>query len=954
LDHSGVLRVLVCSLFTSCLHRSTFPTAWKSSIIVPLVKDESKERSCSNVRPISLQSCLGKLFMKVLAHRVARTLTRFPILNPAQRGFVQGGCISKCIDELLDAWDHGRLVGSELHTLFYDIKQAYDSVQREVLVRAMRRLRMPASFVALVADSLTGLASRVRTAFGVSASFDVERSLRQGCPLAPLLFVILMDALHDGLEVNPFTDTRHGLVLRLPGGGEEYLPSLGYADDTTINAGSLEDLRVLNDWVHLFMRFNKMRLNGAKSELVGRCADGSPVTAGAVAAAGITIDGQAIEPLAHDKPIRYLGVHCCFDNSWSAQHAKSNAMVHLFARVVAKFRLSVAQAAYLFNAFLLPKLEHGLRYLHGPHASDWVKSYDRVLVGSIKHVVQSPLQLSHTAVALAAGFTLPSWLEAAIKTSELFIRMNSTGCRWSRLGRTLMRSQVGTLVQPLASMDARSQQPRPSAGGSRLARATHLASGDRLQWSLSLGAEHTAASRRQHLFQRAPAEASPPLHVCQQVQLAGAQVRLTHDCWWGWGAGTAPVDVRVYTDGSYDAHSLPVTTSSWAVTVQDEWLQDNFASVPVDEDSLDAAEVGGACMIGASIRCTSGVYAAELQAIARVLAMFPLSATLRIHSDSRGALAGIAGYERSCNERKRLRMSARPLLQLIHHLLQARARAHGSVHWAHVKAHTTHADIHSVGNRLTDYQANIARLHPARTQPALLQELPLAECEHHLVVRQQDGQMLIDDVRRAARVQLRAAALTRWSSKIDTSTLQNGFLAGDGMLALSRAVMLQGTREQQKWLVHIATNSIHCRWVNTAAGDRVEPVLCTHCSGAACTIAHMTECDSAAAAQFRAELLCSLRRILATSSDTAAWLRSTSALDLRTLLFRLFPLARDALLDLPQRHFARLLCGAFTSSQATCAAKAVGFSDAQTAAPVFAALRLTCIDHLAHHFARIR
>ena len=70
---------------------------------MPLVKDDKKDRTMSNVRPISLQSCLGKLFMKVLAHRLGGTFARHPILDPAQRGFIHGGSIAKCIDELLNA-----------------------------------------------------------------------------------------------------------------------------------------------------------------------------------------------------------------------------------------------------------------------------------------------------------------------------------------------------------------------------------------------------------------------------------------------------------------------------------------------------------------------------------------------------------------------------------------------------------------------------------------------------------------------------------------------------------------------------------------------------------------------------------------------------------------------------------------------------------------------------------
>ena len=276
---SAELRALVAALFCGCLRTSSFPSGWKSSVIVPLLKDEQKARSMSNVRPISLQSCLGKLFNKVLAHRLGAIFANHPILNPAQRGFILGGSITKCIDELFDAWEWSRAGKHELYTLFYDIKQAYDSVQASVLTRAMQRIRMPDAFVQLVQQSLTGLSSCVRTAYGFTTPFAVERSLRQGDPLAPLLFVILMDALHDGLERNPFTGERHGLQLHFRDGLSVGIPSLGYADDTTVLANTLEDLRVQNEWVHYFMAFNSLRLNHAKCELVGGSYDGNGLAA---------------------------------------------------------------------------------------------------------------------------------------------------------------------------------------------------------------------------------------------------------------------------------------------------------------------------------------------------------------------------------------------------------------------------------------------------------------------------------------------------------------------------------------------------------------------------------------------------------------------------------------------------------------------------------------------------
>jgi hypothetical protein len=98
-------------------------------------------------------------------------------------------------------------------------------------------------------------------------------------------------------------------------------------------------------------------------------------------------------------------------------------------------------------------------------------------------------------------------------------------------------------------------------------------------------------------------------------------------------------------------------------------------------------------------------------------------------------------------------MAARPLLQLIAHLLSVRQRAGGSVHWHHVKAHTKNSDIDSVGNRLADWQTARARSRPGEPHPLQLRELPVADCEHYLAVHQElpaGRRLLIDDIRRAA------------------------------------------------------------------------------------------------------------------------------------------------------------------------------------------------------------
>jgi ribonuclease HI len=955
LEGSDDLCSLVVQLFSGCLALSFFPPAWKTSVIVPLVKDDKKERTMSNVRPISLQSCLGKLFMKVLAHRLGGIFARHPILNPAQRGFIHGGSIAKCIDELLDAWEHGRTNKSEMYTLFYDIAQAYDSVQRDVLLRAMRRLRMPASFVELVSDSLTGLTSCVRTAYGVSRHFDVQRSLRQGCPLAPLLFVVLMDALHDGLERNPFTGKQAGLELKLmPNASKLQMASLGYADDTNVLASSLANLRILNDWMHYFLRFNALRLNHSKCELVGRGADNTQVTAAAIAAAGITIEGHAIVPVDHCTPIRYLGVHCRFDGDWSGQHAKSTAMIQLFVRAISKFQLSVQQAVYMISVFLLPKLELGLRYITGPQVNAWIRGYDASLVGSLKHVIASPLSLSHSAVALTAGFLLPSWLEVAVKVSELFIRLNTTDShdRWSRFGRQFMLLHVGAVTAK------RNADQKDRDAGTRFQRAAAHAV-NHLQWKLVLREELShargVAARNAHLFARQPVAgmllSSNECSSMQAIDLTAGPSALAHDCWTGWGSAGVPRTVHVYTDGSFDAHTQPKSTSAWAVTIGDRWLDDNFARLPTDEQLINAAEVGGATLVGASITVTSGVYPAELQAIARALAAFPLPCSLHIHSDSQASIAGIRSYFDQLNSRQRLRMAARPLLQLIHHQIKQREAAGGSVQLEHVRAHSAAADIHSVGNRLTDYRANTARVRPQSANPSTLRELPLAECEHHLTVwtKHGEGQQVIDDVRRSAIAQLKAQQLSCWHDKPPADTM-DGTFACPALLDSSREVLAKGSPSQQAAFMHIATNSIQCCWQLQPDGitRKVQPLWCGPCN-TALTLLHLSTC--AANTAFRDRQRDAVLAELSVEAGANGWLSVHKHLPLEQLLVELFPPPSATPLHL---HIVRTMCGVLSTRQANAACKLLGVKRAKDARALMQQLRLCCIDGVSAFYAALK
>ena len=110
------------------------------------------------------------------------------------------------------------------------------------------------------------------------------------------------------------TNHREGLLIRDPHrtGGDCYLPSEGYADDTAVMTNTLVALAAQHGWVLYFMQFYHLQLNVAKCELIGRHADGSALTREQARVHGLIVDGTVITPLALDHTVRYLGVHLCY------------------------------------------------------------------------------------------------------------------------------------------------------------------------------------------------------------------------------------------------------------------------------------------------------------------------------------------------------------------------------------------------------------------------------------------------------------------------------------------------------------------------------------------------------------------------------------------------------------------------------------------------------------------
>jgi hypothetical protein len=74
------------------------------------------------------------------------------------------------------------------HKLFIDFKKAYDSVKREVLYNIMLEFDIPKKLVRLIKMCLNEIYSKVHVGKLLSDIFPIQKGLKQGDALLPLLF----------------------------------------------------------------------------------------------------------------------------------------------------------------------------------------------------------------------------------------------------------------------------------------------------------------------------------------------------------------------------------------------------------------------------------------------------------------------------------------------------------------------------------------------------------------------------------------------------------------------------------------------------------------------------------------------------------------------------------------------------------------------------------------------
>ena len=124
---------LLTKLFNLILDCGKVPTDWSVGIICPIYKKKGSVKEPDNYRPITLLSCLGKLFTSIINNRIAYYFDVCNLMGEEQAGFREDYCTLDHTFVLYCLVDLYLSQKKKIYCAFIDYKKAFDSVKRHLL-----------------------------------------------------------------------------------------------------------------------------------------------------------------------------------------------------------------------------------------------------------------------------------------------------------------------------------------------------------------------------------------------------------------------------------------------------------------------------------------------------------------------------------------------------------------------------------------------------------------------------------------------------------------------------------------------------------------------------------------------------------------------------------------------------------------------------------------------------
>lgn len=192
-------------VFNKSLNSGIFPNVWKNAYVVPIHKSGDRTK-CENYRPISILSCIAKIFESLVYEHVYSHVKQ--AISNFQHGFVSGrSTVSNLLvykNYICQAFASNKQVDS----IYTDFSKAFDKVDHRILSAKLAAYGIHGNLLRWLISYLSNRSQIVAVKGFLSKPVELTSGVPQGSHLGPLLFIIFINDLveHISSEVLLYAD----------------------------------------------------------------------------------------------------------------------------------------------------------------------------------------------------------------------------------------------------------------------------------------------------------------------------------------------------------------------------------------------------------------------------------------------------------------------------------------------------------------------------------------------------------------------------------------------------------------------------------------------------------------------------------------------------------------------------------------------------------------------------
>ncbi|GFS13207.1 reverse transcriptase [Elysia marginata] len=188
------LKPYLLDSYSHSLQSGQLSYSQRRGMIALLHKSKGLSRDdLGNWRPISLTNTEYKILAKALAVCLGKVISN--IVNNDQSGFLKGRNISSTLREIADIIEYESDQMRKSIVLAKDYQKAFDTVSVNFMLETFKRFGFGENNLKWLAILLKGRTGLVKNGGYLSREFNIERGVRQGCPIAPLIFLLCAEVL---------------------------------------------------------------------------------------------------------------------------------------------------------------------------------------------------------------------------------------------------------------------------------------------------------------------------------------------------------------------------------------------------------------------------------------------------------------------------------------------------------------------------------------------------------------------------------------------------------------------------------------------------------------------------------------------------------------------------------------------------------------------------------------